>query len=143
LIGGAGQSPLPSYERSLDVVDTSNQKFNGSVGVAVSADNRIYVADNFNQRVQVFKFDSVNNIYKWIATLDTTGSRGSSTTQFDNPVGVAISAVDNRIYVVDCFNGRIQVFDDKYEWIATLDRNSDDSPSAYPTAYPNNNNVIV
>ena len=39
--------------------------------------------------------------YEYIATLGTTRSRGSSNTQFSNPTGVAVSAADNRIYVVE------------------------------------------
>ena len=85
---------------------TSNNKFNNPKGVAVSANNRIYVADTHNQRVQVF--DGTTRQY--IATLGTTGKEGTSNTEFNGPSGVAVSA-DNRIYVTDQNNNRVQVFD--------------------------------
>ena len=105
---------------------TSNTQFTHPIGVAVSAaDNRIYVADQGNRRVQVF--DGASRNYDWIATLGTTGSKGSSNTQFYAPRGVAVSAADNRIYVVDS-NHCVQVFDGttgNYELIATLGTGSD------------------
>ena len=99
----------------------SDTQFNGPSGVAVSAaDNRIYVVDQGNHRVQVF--DGPISNYGLIATLGTTGSPGASNTQFNSPWGVAVSAADNRIYVVDTGNHRVQVFDGtrNYEFIATL-----------------------
>ena len=84
---------------------TSNAQFHYPSGVAVSADNRIYVADESNHRVQVFDGVTLN----FIATLGTTGSAGASNTQFDGPSEVAVSA-DNRIYVADYSNHRVQIF---------------------------------
>ena len=96
----------------------SNTQFNYPKGVAVStADNRIYVVDCFNHRVQIFDGTTRN----YIATLGTTGSAGETNTQFCNPSGVAVSTADNRIYVVDNFNHRVQVFDGTTRnYIATL-----------------------
>ena len=86
----------------------SNTQFNSPAGIAISAvGNRIYVADEDNHRVQVFDGATRN----YIATLGTTGSAGAINTQFNNPRDVAVSAVDNRIYVADEGNYRVQVFD--------------------------------
>ena len=94
----------------------SNTKFSCPTGVAVSADNRIYVADHSNDRVQIFDGATRN----YIATLGTTGSAGASNTQFNYPFGVAVST-DNRIYVADYGNHRVQIFDGATRnYIATL-----------------------
>ena len=96
------------YIATLGSRGASNTQFSAPYGVAVSAtDNRIYVADIDNSRVQIF--DGATRQY--IATLGTTGSAGDSNTQFNSPIGVAVSASDNRIYVADTNNLRVQVFD--------------------------------
>jgi DNA-binding beta-propeller fold protein YncE len=69
--------------------------------VAVDASGNIYVADNFNHRIQKFTSSS-DFITKW----DTLGSVDG---QFDRPEGVAIDTSGN-VYVTDTFNHRIQVF---------------------------------
>jgi len=40
----------------------------------------------------------------------TFGSKGSNNGQFNHPRGIAISSLDNNIFVSDCRNHRIQVF---------------------------------
>ena len=96
----------------------SNAQLHYPMGVAVSAtDNRIYVADRNNNRVQVFN----GATHTYIATLGTNGSAGVSNAQLYSPVGVAVSATDNRIYVTDYFSHRVQVFDGATRaYIATL-----------------------
>ena len=98
--------PRPPYL----VRGTSNTEFNFPNGVAVSTDNFIYIADTNNHRVQVF--DGATLTY--IATIGTTGSPGSSNTQFNFPVSVAVSPDGKRIYVADRDNNRIQMFDKEY-----------------------------
>ena len=98
-----------NYIYTLGITDSDgddNMHFYYPTGVAVSADNRIYVSDQGNERVQIFNGATFN----YIATLGTTGESGTSNTQFNYPHGVAVSAVDNRIYVADYGNYRVQVF---------------------------------
>lgn len=88
--------------------------------VAISTyDNRIYVADTYNHRVQIF--DAKLGNYTFKGTLGTTSKIGYDNTHFNHPCGVAISPVDNRIYVADTNNHRIQIFNGKtLEYISTL-----------------------
>ena len=90
---------------SLHAPITNNLRFYFPNSVAVSTDNFIYIADTTNHRVQVFN----DNIY--INTLGIRNSSGSSNTQFNNPVAVAVSQDGKQIYVVDRDNNRVQVFD--------------------------------
>ena len=70
-------------------------------GVAIDSNDRIIVAGNTNDRVQIF--DSAGN------HLDTFGSFGTGNGQFNSPVGIAVDSND-RIIVADAQNFRIQIF---------------------------------
>ena len=96
--------------------------------VAISTyDKRIYVADTYNHRVQIFN-DTTSN-YQFIGTLGTTSKTGTDNNHFDTPCGVAISPVDNRIYVADTNNHRIQIFNGKtLEYISTLGQTTVSGP---------------
>ena len=62
----------------------------------------VYVADNLNNRVQVFSPDGIY-LTQW-------GTYGSGDGQFSGPFGVAVDA-GGRVYVADTYNHRIQVFE--------------------------------
>jgi len=80
---------------------TDPGEFRGPRGIGVDATGNIYVADNYNNRVQ--KFDSNGNLLlQW-------GSTGSGTGQFMQPRGVVIDSSGN-ILVTDTLNNRIQRF---------------------------------
>src|SRR5207249_9828560 len=73
-------------------------QFGGPVGVAVDGSGNVFVADEFNDRIQ--KFDNGGTF------LTTWGSGGSGPGQFDVPVGVAGDRGGN-VFVTDEFNDRI------------------------------------
>jgi len=76
-------------------------QFSNPSGVWVDASGNVYVADQYNHRIQ--KFDSTGTLLtKW-------GTLGSSDGQLDNPFDVAVDASGN-VYVDDQFNNRIQKF---------------------------------
>ncbi len=77
-------------------------KFNRPWGVAIGPNNRLYIADSENARVQVLALDGTY-IHKW-------GIRGTGQGEFRRPKGLA---VDKRgdVYVGDDISGRIQKFD--------------------------------
>jgi streptogramin lyase len=89
--------------------------FDEPMGVAVSPLNGdIYVADSWNQRVQVFKSN-----YQWKATIGQTGNPGTGNNQFNQPHGVFVDK-NGDIYVADRQNHRVQVFDKNRTYKATL-----------------------
>ena len=80
--------------------------------VAVAPDDRVYVADTLNDRIQVLTADG-----DFVGELGK--GRGSLPGWLDGPKAVAVDAWGN-VYVADTFNNRIQVFNAdgavQFEW---------------------------
>lgn len=76
-------------------------QFDVATGVGTDRQGRIYVADFYNHRVQVFSATG-----RWLGTF---GTPGTGPGQFDRPTDVAV-APDGTVYVVDFGNNRIQLF---------------------------------
>jgi tripartite motif-containing protein 71 len=90
--------------------------FKNPAGVAVDMAGNVYVADEYNHRIQ--RFDSSGKFsLEW-------GSKGDMGGQFLKPWGIAIDSNDN-VYVVDRGNQRIQKFDSrgnfKLAWGGNID----------------------
>ena len=75
-------------------------QLNSPRGIATT-DTHVFVADTFNNRIQIF--DSDGNY------VDKFGSTGSGNGQFSSPTGIATN--NTHLYVADRFNNRIQIFD--------------------------------
>ena len=74
--------------------------------VAVGADGKVYVTDEWNARVQVYSIDG-----EYLTTIG--GGNGTTSSQFDAPLGIAIDDNGN-VFVADTNNHRIQVFSPGY-----------------------------
>lgn len=86
-------------------------QFMGANGVALDSSGNVFVADTGNNRIQ--KFDTGG---KFTTKL---GSEGSADGQFTYPTGLAIksaklSFLEERVFVADLHNDRIQVFKPKF-----------------------------
>jgi DNA-binding beta-propeller fold protein YncE len=77
-------------------------QFEAPAGVAADAQGDVYVADSFNNRVQVF-----GPCHEFVASL---GGLGSGAGQLNTPLDVAIGP-DGNVYVADTGNDQIEVFD--------------------------------
>ncbi len=76
-------------------------QFHGPIAIGVDNNNRIYVVDYINSRIQ--KFDANGKfLRKW-------GSEGRDNGRFDRPEAIAVD--NNSVYVCDLRNERIQIFD--------------------------------
>ena len=87
-----------SFYASFGAQGHRYSEFRGSVGIAVD-DNRIYVTDRGNNRIQVFN----KNAFTFISKFGENGRKEGS---FNHPVGIWID--DSKIYISDHENHRIQ-----------------------------------
>ena len=85
----------------LGLKGNNRGQFHVATGVGVDEQGRVYVADLFNHRIQVFSSKG-----RWLGVF---GTHGTGPGEFDRPTDVAIGP-DGIIYVVDFGNNRIQLF---------------------------------
>lgn len=84
---------------------TDNTHFDNVNGIAVSSNGFLFVADSNNQRIQVYNL--LDDVLTYSATIGVTGEKGADNTHFNQPYRLTLDP-DNRLYVVDRENGRVQ-----------------------------------
>ncbi len=92
---GNGQY-INSFGQHGDAIGAIGQ----SKGIAIDPDGHIYIADALASRIQIF---DQNGVF-----LLDFGSLGTKPGQFTLPAGMAFW--DDKLYVADSYNGRVQVF---------------------------------
>ena len=80
---------------------TSPGDFSKPAGVAVDAEGNLYVADTYNNRIEIFDADG--------QFVSTFGKAGDGPGYFGRPKGVAIDG-DGHVWVADGMQDRVQVF---------------------------------
>jgi len=94
------------------VAGTDNSHFDGAMA-AVSDASQIYVADFYNNRIQIFN----KSTYGYVATIGS-GAAGSANNEFNWPSDVALDSSGN-LYVADQLNFRVQQFDNTLTYART------------------------
>ncbi|MBI3852198.1 MAG: ABC transporter permease subunit [Verrucomicrobia bacterium] len=96
-------SPTPvEWLGSFGQAGTGNGEFNRPEGLGIGPDDRIYLADSCNHRIQIFSPDG-----KWLRSY---GRAGSGKGELSYPYDVRVDAAGNQ-FVCEFGNSRIQVFD--------------------------------
>ena len=119
----------------------STARFRSPRGIALAADGRLFVADNFNHRIRVISADGATvSTYAGIGFGVADGS-STSTAQFARPDGIALAA-DGRLFVADEFNNRIRVISADGATVSTyagdgVDGFADGSTSTARFDFPN------
>ena len=90
-------SPSGDKLRSFGTEGSGQGQFMDPRGVAVDGEGNILVTDTDNQRIQ--KFTAEGQFL----------TEGSGSLQFDDSQDIAINTSNNKVYVVDTYNHRIQV----------------------------------
>jgi DNA-binding beta-propeller fold protein YncE len=84
--------------------------FYGPRDISIGADNSVYVVDE--GRARIVKLDTNGN------ALAVWGEKGAGDGQFNDATSVAVDANNDRVYVADPLNRRIEVFDTKGHFVA-------------------------
>lgn len=95
---GAGRQPFLCFGRH----GAGDGEFNRPEGLGLGPDDRLYVADSCNHRIQIFSQDG-----RW---LKTYGGPGRGLGELSYPYDVRVDR-EGRQYVCEFGNSRIQVFD--------------------------------
>jgi sugar lactone lactonase YvrE len=85
--------------------------FSKPTGLAVDREGNLYVADTWNNRIEIFDADG--------KLLSTFGKEGDGPGYFGRPKGVAIDS-DGHIWVADGMQDRVQVFDREGQLLIAL-----------------------
>jgi DNA-binding beta-propeller fold protein YncE len=98
-------------------------EFNRAEGLGIDSQDRLYVADSCNHRIQVFSSDG--------KFLRTYGKAGTGKGEFSYPYDICLDKA-GRQYVCEFGNSRIQVFDENDQPIETIG-----GPGAEPGKFNN------
>jgi len=103
---GVFQMQLPALDSNGNWWSgNDNTHFRHAAGIAFdNTNNRMFVADRNNHRVQVYTFSGGSPVYS--ATIGETGVSGSDNSHFNSPSRLAVDS-SGRLYVVDRYNSRI------------------------------------
>ncbi len=93
---------------NIEYNGTASGEFNTPVGIEVDSIGNVYVADTNNHRIQVFDPDG-NFLRQW-GRNGGDGTYGIEDGEFNEPWDISINSTGH-IFVTDCSNHRIQVFD--------------------------------
>ena len=96
-------TPEGQKVRSFGSHSSAQGQLNGPRGVAVDRDDNIIVMDCSNHRVQ--KFTSEGEFIIQVGT----GTAGSTPLQFNSPTGVGINSANDKVYILEQGNHRIQI----------------------------------
>jgi ABC-type Fe3+ transport system permease subunit/DNA-binding beta-propeller fold protein YncE len=119
---GANEMPAPSNSPLRSAVrarflggfgkpGTGPGEFNRPEGLCIDAQDRVYVADSCNHRIQVFSSDG--------KFLRAYGKPGTGKGELSYPYDICVDAA-GRQYVCEFGNSRIQVFDDNDQCIEII-----------------------
>ena len=97
------------FKENGDVLGKWERNVKKPRGVAVDSDGSILVVDSDNNRIQKFNEDG---------TLVCAKSTGQL--QFSTPTGIVFNATNNKIYVTDTNNHRIQVLNSDLSYSSTV-----------------------
>ncbi|HDZ76874.1 MAG TPA: hypothetical protein ENH41_02170 [Candidatus Omnitrophica bacterium] len=109
---------LSGVHKYISEFKTNEEEYgllNQPAGLRIDADGDIYVADTINSRVVVFNsFGGVKAVF---------GKAGDKDGELKAPMALAIDSKNEKVYVADSSNYRIQVFKLGGEFLSSIDLN--------------------
>ena len=110
-------SPSGEKLQSFGTQGSGQGQFESPQGVTVDGAGNILVVDTNNHRIQKF---TVNGQF-----LSAIGTKGKKHLKFYKPTDVAFNAGNNKVYVVDWGNNRIQVLNSDLSFCGTFGKEGD------------------
>lgn len=114
---------------------SENGQFDEPHGMAVDSDGNIVVVDTNNYRIQKFTPDG-----KFITAV---GKKGSKALEFDRPLGIAIHPFNNKVYVADNRNCRIQVLNPDLTFSSSFASGDGQLQGPWDVAFDSKGNTYV
>jgi len=114
--------PFPEYDPTggsiakWGVKGTAPGQLNGPAGMDFDIDNRLYIVDSLNSRIEVFSKDG--------EFIECWGEYGDEEGQFNKPWGITIDT-QGYVYVADWGNSRVQKVTADGEFVLSLGSNDD------------------
>ena len=114
--------PTGQWVLSWGVQGSGPGKFLYPSRIAVDSAGKVFVADTWDNNIVM---DQVDDSTKTVTELGQFGSFGSGNGQFKQPHGMAFyyggpGAADDKLFVVDTNNKRIEVFDDNGNFLSSF-----------------------
>ena len=110
--GGDRVSIFSNTGKRLQSFGTGHGQFNEPAGIIVTSDGNILVVDSSNHRILKFSADCL--------FLTAVGTKGSNPLQFSSPSGIAVNKSNNKVYVVDTKNSRVQILNSDLTFSSTF-----------------------
>ena len=95
----AGNNRLQVFNESLEFLFSFSEEMNSPFGICIHL-SEVYVTQ--------FAANSLSVYFPEGRYIQSVGRKGKKELEFDRPTGVAVSTVNNLIYICDCKNNRIQ-----------------------------------
>jgi len=105
-------SPSGERLRSFGTLGSGQGQFYRPRGIVVDGEGNILVVDMGNHRIQKFTPEG--------QFLTAVGTEGSGPLQFDNPIDITLHASNNKVYVVDRNNFRVQILNSDLTFTRTF-----------------------
>ena len=115
----------------LEYLGSDSSRFRTPAGVAFDSDGHLYIVEYDNHRVQKCTVDG--------KFLNQFGGEGSADGKLKDPRGLTIH--DHRVYVTDCGNKRISVFQTDGKFLCTIGSGQLGTP--YDVTINGNNHLLV
>ena len=103
---------ISTYTPSGNKIKTIDLKGLLPLGLALDREGNIIVGENTNNSIRKYSPEG--------QLLASVGTGGSGQLQFSGPSGIAVNTRNNKVYVADCFNCRIQVLNSDLTFSATF-----------------------
>jgi len=105
------------YITKFGSVGSGAEQFNFEypMGILSEGSGEVWITDAKNNRMEKWTIPNLKPTYS-----STFGSKGTGNGQFEEPAGIAVNPINGNLAVSDEVNGRVEVFNEKGEFIKTV-----------------------